>query len=422
MAGILDSKERLIDFILTQEGKRQAGIGQMRIEYATLTDYHTFYESELFEGEEFASDPGMRIFFEATNRYQDTIVPELVGGTVMNPIRTSEFLFDGKMVFREPERIGSTIRKRLVTGTQTTTYQSVIFANQTDPSIKVKIYYINQTSNTPVSISTINGASNQSEIEIHVKLTNGHSTASQIISAFNSKISLNKFVSVSLAPNSNPSEIQTFVGSKALVATIKSNDIAPNLLKDISKNFIDQKILSTEDPFGDSGGFIASPKSASMTLELNPIFQKASSSGITNIETAPSIFADKRFSHLPNFMFMPPVNSSNSFGESTVLAIYPKLNEVEEYTFDQIKSDVRNKDFISVTFEKTSRDNNLLCQWFESSPDNFEKLSIVDFGEFDDDNDITTPPKRVFFVGRIIKDKTGVETFLNIFTIIAENE
>jgi len=317
--GILDSKERLIDFILTQEGKKQAGIGQMKIEYATLTDYHTFYESDVVNGEIIASDPSFRIFFEACNKYQDVIVPELVGGTVMNPIRTSEYFLDGKNVFTGSFRSNQDLKYEFLTGS------SILDSSQ-------------------------------------------------------------------------------------------------DLLRDISNNFINQKILSSEDQFSDSSGFLIYPReTAQFQIQPNQKFHKSQWDGIANLETSHSIFSDKRFSHLPNFDYLPPVNMNlNDTAQVEILAEYPRLNETQNYTFDQIKNDLIDKDFVTVTFGETSRDNNLLGQWFESSKTGFEKLSIIDFGEFDDDNDVTTPPKRVFFVGKIIKDKLGVETYLNIFTIIAE--
>ena len=98
MAGILNSKERIIDFIMTEEGKRQASSGQMKIEFASFTDRHTFYEvsSSAGSGDPIglpgvAEDASSRIFFEATNRYQDVIVPELEGGDSLRPFKTSEF-------------------------------------------------------------------------------------------------------------------------------------------------------------------------------------------------------------------------------------------------------------------------------------------------------------------------------------------
>ena len=44
MAGILDSKTRFIDFLITQEGRRQLAAGKMKAEYASITDNNTFYD------------------------------------------------------------------------------------------------------------------------------------------------------------------------------------------------------------------------------------------------------------------------------------------------------------------------------------------------------------------------------------------
>jgi hypothetical protein len=92
MAGILNNKERVMDFTITQEGKRQAGTGEMRINYATFTDLHTFYDtSGSAEIPTLAADASDRIFFETHNRYQDVIVPELEAGLSMRPFRTQDF-------------------------------------------------------------------------------------------------------------------------------------------------------------------------------------------------------------------------------------------------------------------------------------------------------------------------------------------
>jgi len=115
MAGILNNKERFIDFIITDEGKRQATSGQMKIEFASFTDLHTFYtpSSSFGSGDRIArpgvaQDASSRIFFEATNRFQDVIVPELDAGDspdrgapafgAMRPFRVSDFNFGGNTV------------------------------------------------------------------------------------------------------------------------------------------------------------------------------------------------------------------------------------------------------------------------------------------------------------------------------------
>jgi hypothetical protein len=73
MAGILDNKKRVMDTIVTQEGKRQLASGQFQIKYASFTDGSTFYEGDVVSG---SSDATRRISFEATSRYQDSIVFE----------------------------------------------------------------------------------------------------------------------------------------------------------------------------------------------------------------------------------------------------------------------------------------------------------------------------------------------------------
>lgn len=73
MAGILDNKLRIMDVTLTEEGKRQITSGKLRIEFATFTDGHTFYQGDIASGSADASD---RIFFEAVSLPRDQITFE----------------------------------------------------------------------------------------------------------------------------------------------------------------------------------------------------------------------------------------------------------------------------------------------------------------------------------------------------------
>ena len=60
-----------------------------------------------------------------------------------------------------------------------------------------------------------------------------------------------------------------------------------------------------------------------------------------------------------------------------------------------------------------------MIQFFEQDISGIDKLSIVDFGEFIDDDPLS-PGMRVFYVGKILRDKFGAETFCNIFTIVVD--
>jgi hypothetical protein len=70
MAGILDSKTRFIDLIVTQEGKRQLASGKMRAEYASLSDSQAVYDKTQVE------EINNKIYFEAMDSHNNVIVLE----------------------------------------------------------------------------------------------------------------------------------------------------------------------------------------------------------------------------------------------------------------------------------------------------------------------------------------------------------
>ena len=77
MSGILDSKSRVMDVVITEEGRRQMHNGNLKIEFASFTDCHTFYEADAVSG---SADASKRIFLEApTTLTQDQITFETDG-------------------------------------------------------------------------------------------------------------------------------------------------------------------------------------------------------------------------------------------------------------------------------------------------------------------------------------------------------
>jgi hypothetical protein len=73
MSGILDSKTRIMDVVLTVEGRRQLAAGKFVPEFASFTDRHVFYAKDAASG---SDDASAYIYFEAGNRVQDQIVIE----------------------------------------------------------------------------------------------------------------------------------------------------------------------------------------------------------------------------------------------------------------------------------------------------------------------------------------------------------
>ena len=77
MAGILDNKQRVMDTLVLLPGRFQASDGHMQFRYVTFTDRHAFYEGALAPtASNVANDAADRIYFEASQRFQDLICPE----------------------------------------------------------------------------------------------------------------------------------------------------------------------------------------------------------------------------------------------------------------------------------------------------------------------------------------------------------
>ena len=84
---------------------------------------------------------------------------------------------------------------------------------------------------------------------------------------------------------------------------------------------------------------------------------------------------------------------------------------------DPVISNAIDKDSVESQVERFDSEGYKLVWSDEFSKDGVEKLSIVDGGEFDD-GDPLSPGRQIYYVGKIIIDSTGAETFFNIFTVV----
>ena len=71
MSGILDNKSRVLDTIITAEGRRQLALGGVDIRYVTFTDGATFYSADAASG---SQDATQRIYFESCQLPQDNVM------------------------------------------------------------------------------------------------------------------------------------------------------------------------------------------------------------------------------------------------------------------------------------------------------------------------------------------------------------
>lgn len=87
MSGILDNKSRVIDTVITTEGRRQLAEGGIDVQYVSFTDGATYYREDAENGSE---DATKRIFLEASQLPQDDITFRADDDGNLNPFRNSD--------------------------------------------------------------------------------------------------------------------------------------------------------------------------------------------------------------------------------------------------------------------------------------------------------------------------------------------
>lgn len=73
MSGILDNKSRVMDTIVTLEGRRQIADAKLKVEYVSFTDGATYYKADLMSG---SADASARAYLEQCHLPQDQITLE----------------------------------------------------------------------------------------------------------------------------------------------------------------------------------------------------------------------------------------------------------------------------------------------------------------------------------------------------------
>ena len=206
-------------------------------------------------------------------------------------------------------------------------------------------------------------------------------------------------------------------------------------------NFKKQRaIATTDDVFDDDGFAIGNKEIEFMIRNDRPIADPGSY--VSNINHLEDIFADPRFSHLPNFRFLPPINriddESVDKTDHRVVAtkalgnyapwgrshVFPVNNT---HVFNEHEYYAKLGYSRMINFEPTSRDNTLFIQAFEASHDTMTKLDIIDFGTWHTPLTMTSrdessvgpgPVNHIFFVGKLLsKPETNSHTFVHLFTM-----
>jgi hypothetical protein len=339
--GFINSKSRIMDTIITLEGRRQIATGKMKAEFYSFTDAGAFYAQDLSTSA--SLDGTRRPYLEAVSLPQDGI--------------TFESDDAGKLVN---------------------------FRSSTLPVRNGKILTV-VTSSTELS-----------------------GTTGRIYA---------------------PAEDSVF------------SSMANTLLSSSLDSFLNNRIIGSPDPLDENREqFLLNRNTISYRISDSSPFAPGERSE-SSVETTDGLFVDSKLSHLPNFQYLPPINKYRP-GDSTVnlLGNYPILNQRPKLTFADVEREIQaaaQKGYSAdISFDETSRGNNLVCQMFELGQNEIVKLDIIDFGLFNirgedisesdkirQEKDPRNRPirsKRVFFAGKVFTDSAGVHKFINLFTLIFE--
>lgn len=217
---------------------------------------------------------------------------------------------------------------------------------------------------------------------------------------------------------------------------------ATGVLGSSVKNFKNLYLIGSPDLFDEnSSQFILNVNSASFQVSNDaPIPTNANHTA--NVDHINALFQDSRMSHVPNFMFMPPVNKTRPGAPSgSLLGSFSNTNSPPMLTVQDIQDKVQdsiNKGYaVELDFVDTSKTNNLVCQLFEMSNGEIIKLDVIDFGIYNvNGQDVTLDErlraevdprvrpdatKHVFFCGKVFTDSNNVNKFVNLFTLIFQN-
>ena len=376
MAGILDNKSRILDVILTPEGRRQLYDGFMRVDYVSFTDKETFYEGSLTEGTE---DASKRIFLEATTTPIDQIALETddtgqlityMGSTIDRflELRSDGVIYQGT----------SKIRLEEVTGSAT-------FASLAPKMIE------NITQNFK----------NQRIIG-----TQGYNTGSFILDS-------NKFeLSVT---DKNP--LMEYDAKTFSIPDIEPLFSQARLANVQNFNFLPPRWYSprTDPKLGLCGAY---ERLQDTTFEdpmdtLNHLTRLSlTSHGISDNGRGQALFEPVMDNLLQTDTEMEFSFYNTETGETEIDKQH--IAHTPEYYGSQFPmyNDVIN-------FEKTTDSNNILCQFFEidATDKKIQKLDVVDGGFIVDPN-LGEGAAQFFYIGKIYVDDLGYPSFVNLFTLV----
>lgn len=446
MAGILDKKSRVIDAIITQEGKRQIASGKLEAKWYSFSDANIDYNNQTNGG---VFDNSSLPTFEATSLPQDTITLEADdSGRLVSFPANGKIIKAGKIYSINTTKTEYTFGSDTLLRTFTVTSPT---ANTTFLSPNPEVWTEDPagiTTQQHVSITNSGTASNVTfkfyvrRVSDNALLWKGSVTypgpTGNYTAFFNGtpypNITIDStdslYVLCEIPKNTTNWTLINFTlyyrditGSQQVVGGGFVNELtlldgddfisqADDVMASSFDNFEKLMVLKTPDSIFDDDTFTLS--SAETKLAIKPM-------QTININEHDALFSDEKLSHIKNFMYLPPINKQNQFGVKTSLGRYDCLT-YDPLSVDELFSGLsqiermKNDSVAQISFESTSRDNLIGIQLYELSDDTLLKLDAIDFGRRIHEN----IEKRIIFYGKVIDDSNDTHHFIHMFTMVLE--
>ena len=425
MAGILDSKTRILDNVVTEVGRSQISSGKLRIEYASLTDAQTYYE---FDGVSGSSDASARIYFETPGKKkQDLITFETDdSGQLMGYPDDLSLTLRGGELFKKNGTVSKAFEY---------VSSSLAFASLSKGLITGSIDNLNE-------LYMLGSVGSPEEIALRREFKLSMEDVEFLI------LNTHPFID-------GPSDSIADIDSVEPFFTDKRLSHIPNFkfLPPMKREPINPRgPFSYEDEVEKSALEIGSTPE-----DLQADLEREAQENITGVINRGIVDRAKENVFLGNYTslaeaglddegysyqaLMLEMNGEGSegadpdwandivgqadlvpYGEGDIRATYPLGTVFGQQRGVMNLSNIEvAKDRRSIFFSETSAQNNIVMQMFEVNADKstFKKLDVIDFGEFNTD-DPMRPNKHVFFLGKVYQDGLGIPTFVNLFTIILD--
>lgn len=470
MAGILDKKSRVLDAVLTPEGRRQLADGTLSISYATFTDGEVFYSVDAVYGHE---DPADRLYMEACGLPQDQVIFEANDEGKLSPLRKQNvyinpvglnnsgsfvpgILKDGKVLSTEVFH-GSRVKVFDINETLTDYNRGFIYLDSAGKSGSILVdpfkFPDESTISAPVggpyvgSVGTKGGASRVDFAKQITKVINLLSATSgpKVSATANLNVVYlspllnntgSKFTLQYSGTLSSPIVLEgELVGGRVLTEELEGAGFAsqvPGILSSSFDNFLELRTISTIDRTLLDDKFILS--NDELTFEISRMTPDKVSSLVAappSINAIDSLFSDDKLSRLENFLYLPPIvkTSDTVVPDKTniksltpyLLGDYPSWGDNEiPLDYSNLTKQMSVYEFQEAKILETSLNNNVIGQLFEVSNSGITKLDVVDFGDVMSPNsdDPRGAKRKVFFAGKVFVDDRGTTCFVNIFTFM----